>query len=225
MTAIRLLRAVVTSFSTALLTATLLFSVASHAEDKAATEAQLKQLRSRIETLRGQQEQRRRSESAARAELADIETRMGLTSRALKSTRTELATARERLNNLNQERTTYRNQRDRAAKALKHQLRAAFMSGGQEYLKLLLNQQDPARFGRTMSYYNYLNRARGEQLKTLAWAMGRLVGIEEKITAEIQSLRTLESAVCLIEPQQLEKAVGARVFEGSHARRLLDGAR
>lgn len=194
MTAIRSLRAWVTGFSTALLIATLLFAVVSHAEDKAATEAQLKELRSRIETLRGQQEQRRRSESAARAELADIETRMGLTSRALKSTRTELATARQRLNNLNQERTTYRNQRDRAAKALKHQLRAAFMSGGQEYLKLLLNQQDPARFGRTMSYYNYLNRARGEQLKTLAWAMGRLVGIEEKITAEIQSLRTLETS-------------------------------
>lgn len=180
-----------------LVSALLAFSLAwgvAVAADKAATEAQLKELRSRIETLRAQQEQRRRSESAARAELADIETRMGLTSRALKATRTELASARNRLLNLNQERTNYRNQRDRAAKALKKQLRAAFMSGEQEYLKLLLNQQDPARFGRTMTYYRYLSAARSEQLKTLAWAMGRLVGIEEKITAEIQALRTLEQS-------------------------------
>lgn len=162
--------------------------------DKAATEAQLKELRSRIETLRSQQEQRRRSESSARAELADIETRMGLTSRALKGTREELTAARERLRNLNQERSNYRQQRDRAAKALKQQLRTAFMSGQQEYLKLLLNQQDPARFGRVMTYYRYLNHARGEQLKTLAWAIGHLVGVEEKITAQITDLRKLEAS-------------------------------
>lgn len=167
-------------------------AIAVQAADKSATEAQLKELRSRIESLRAQQEQRRRAESAARAELADIETRMGMTNRALKATRQELAAARQRLNSLNQERTTYRQQRDKSAQALKKQLRAAFMSGEQEYLKLLLNQQDPARFGRVMSYYRYLSEARAEQLKTLAWAMGRLVSVEEKITGEIAALRTLE---------------------------------
>lgn len=167
-------------------------AVAVQAADKNATEAQLKELRSRIESLRAQQEQRRRAESAARAELADIETRMGMTNRALKATRQELAAARQRLNSLNQDRTTYRQQRDKSAQALKQQLRAAFMSGDQEYLKLLLNQQDPARFGRVMSYYRYLSEARAEQLKTLAWAMGRLVSVEEKITGEIAALRTLE---------------------------------
>ncbi len=185
-----MVRALTVSLLTACLTFTLSWSVA--AADKSATEAQLKELRARIETLRAQQESRRRSESAARAELADIETRVGITTRALKGTRAELAAARSRLTALNQERTGYRNQRDRSAKALKQQLRAAFMSGQQEYLKLLLNQQDPARFGRTMSYYRYLNEARGEQLKTLAWAMGRLVGVEEKITSEITALRKLE---------------------------------
>ena len=186
-----MIRAVAVSVLTALLSFSLAWSVAV-AADKSATEAQLKELRTRIETLRAQQETRRRSESAARAELADIETRMGMATRALKGTRTELAAARSRLTALNQERTGYRNQRDRSVKALKQQLRAAFMSGQQEYLKLLLNQQDPARFGRTMSYYRYLNEARGEQLKTLAWAMGRLVSVEEKITGEITALRKLE---------------------------------
>lgn len=163
------------------------------AAEKAATEAQLKTLRSQIEALRQQQEQRRRQESAARADLASIETRMGMANRALKATRTELAAARNRMQNLQRERTQYRQQRDRSAKALSQQMRAAFMSGGQEYLKLLLNQQDPAAFGRTMTYYGYLNRARSEQLKTLAFAMGRLVGLEEKIAEEVGKLSQLEA--------------------------------
>ena len=175
----------------ALLTLTTLLPIPLAAAENA-TATQLKELRTRIESLRAQQEQRRHSESAARAELASIETRMGLTSRTLKATRAELGAARARLKTLHQERTGYRQQRDRSAKALKQQLRAAFMSGQQEYLKLLLNQQDPARLGRTMTYYTYLNRARGEQLKTLAWAMGRLVGVEEKISGEITALAVLE---------------------------------
>lgn len=187
----RFARGIVT-FSTALFSLLLVLASGAFAADKAATEAQLKELRGQIEKLRGQQESKRRAESAARAELADIETRMGMTSRALKATRTELGAARQRLTHLHQERNNYRQQRDRAASILKQQLRTAFMSGQQEYLKLLLNQQDPARFGRTMSYYRYLNEARNEQLKTLAWAIGRLVGVEEKITTEIQSLRSLE---------------------------------
>ena len=44
------------------------------------------------------------------------------------------------------------------------QARAAYQSGQQEYLKLLLNQQHPEKFARTLTYYDYLSQARLEQL-------------------------------------------------------------
>jgi septal ring factor EnvC (AmiA/AmiB activator) len=40
------------------------------------------------------------------------------------------------------------------------QAKAAYMAGEQDYLKLILNQDDPARMARLMRYYQYLARAR-----------------------------------------------------------------
>ena len=44
------------------------------------------------------------------------------------------------------------------------QLRAAYLIGSEEPLKLLLNQKDPARAGRMFAYYSYFGRARAEQI-------------------------------------------------------------
>lgn len=47
------------------------------------------------------------------------------------------------------------------------QLKSAYMAGSHDYSKMLLNQQDTAKIERTLSYYNYLNKARIEQLEEL----------------------------------------------------------
>ena len=44
------------------------------------------------------------------------------------------------------------------------QVRAAYAVGSQEQIKMLLNQQQPAEMGRVMVYFDYLNRARQEQI-------------------------------------------------------------
>lgn len=45
------------------------------------------------------------------------------------------------------------------------QARAAYMAGEQDYLKLMLNQDDPARMARMMRYYQYLTRARMDEVE------------------------------------------------------------
>ncbi|MGO2477505.1 MAG: murein hydrolase activator EnvC family protein [Pseudoalteromonas sp.] len=52
-------------------------------------------------------------------------------------------------------------------KALAAQLQSAYMAGSHDYSKMLLNQQNTAQVERTLSYYNYLNKARVEQLDEL----------------------------------------------------------
>lgn len=47
------------------------------------------------------------------------------------------------------------------------QLKSAYMAGGDDYSKMILNQEDTAKFERTLSYYNYLNKARIEQIEDL----------------------------------------------------------
>ncbi len=47
------------------------------------------------------------------------------------------------------------------------QIRATYATGRQEYLKILLNQQDPAALGRILTYYDYFNRARSDEIGLL----------------------------------------------------------
>jgi septal ring factor EnvC (AmiA/AmiB activator) len=42
--------------------------------------------------------------------------------------------------------------------------RSAWMSGNEEYLKLVLNQEDPGKSARMLRYYGYLSNARAEKL-------------------------------------------------------------
>lgn len=48
---------------------------------------------------------------------------------------------------------------------LSGQLKASYNMGKQEYLKLILNQQNPEVISRVITYYQYLNRARWEQIE------------------------------------------------------------
>ncbi len=64
------------------------------------------------------------------------------------------------------------------------QARAAYQSGRQEYLKLLLNQQNPEKFARTLTYYDYLSQARLEQLNSFNETLRQLANVEQDIAIQ-----------------------------------------
>jgi len=49
---------------------------------------------------------------------------------------------------------------------IEQQIRAAYEIGSQEYLKVLLNQEDPNEIARMLTYYDYFNQARSKQIET-----------------------------------------------------------
>ena len=57
------------------------------------------------------------------------------------------------------------------------QARAAYQGGRQEYLKMLLNQQNPEKFARTLTYYDYLSQARLAQLKGFNETLRQLANV------------------------------------------------
>jgi len=67
------------------------------------------------------------------------------------------------------------------------------VNGREEQLKLLLNQQDPAAFGRMLTYYGYFGRARAERIGSIRDKLEHLALLREKIAAEGQRLKELES--------------------------------
>ncbi|MCQ8879572.1 peptidoglycan DD-metalloendopeptidase family protein [Pseudoalteromonas shioyasakiensis] len=75
--------------------------------------------------------------------------------------------------------------------ALAAQLKSAYMSGGHDYSKMLLNQQDTAKVERTLSYYNYLNKARIEQIEELKALLLEIEAVQRELEKTKQHLVAL----------------------------------
>jgi len=73
---------------------------------------------------------------------------------------------------------------DEESGELAEQVRAAYMSGSQERIKLLLNQRDPATLGRLMAYYGYLNEYRGANIEAVTSAIRELAALRSEVAAE-----------------------------------------
>ena len=73
---------------------------------------------------------------------------------------------------------------------LSEQIRSAYSMGHQQNLKMLLNQQDPAQAGRAHEYFNYLNRARQQQINLF------LETFQQKKRAEAELKQTINRTEC-----------------------------
>lgn len=74
------------------------------------------------------------------------------------------------------------------------QVQAAYMSGSQERIKLLLNQHDPARLGRMLNYYRYFSEFRGRNIAAVTAVIDALEGLREQAASEEQRLAGLARA-------------------------------
>jgi murein hydrolase activator len=77
--------------------------------------------------------------------------------------------------------------------ALAAQLRAAYLIGREEPLKLLLNQQDPSRAGRMFAYYGYFGRARAGQVGEITASVRELDALDSQLAGADQRLSELET--------------------------------
>jgi len=80
---------------------------------------------------------------------------------------------------------------DEESVALAAQVRAAYLSGSQEKIRLLLNQRDPATLGRLMAYYQYLNDYRAENIEAVIAQIRELDVLRAQIAAETARLEGL----------------------------------
>jgi len=116
--------------------------------------------------------------------LAEIEKRYGETAALLKSLQGQIEQKRRILNKIRRDMQSYQNEIDKENKELVNQVRAAYLMGQQEKLKLMLNQQDPALSSRMMVYYNYFNRERLAKLAAIEKTIERLDQLDKEKQAE-----------------------------------------
>jgi septal ring factor EnvC (AmiA/AmiB activator) len=70
------------------------------------------------------------------------------------------------------------------SRQLAEQVRAAYMSGGQERFRLLLSQRDPATLGRLLSYYRYFNEFRAGNIEIVNGHITELATLRSQVAAE-----------------------------------------
>lgn len=73
------------------------------------------------------------------------------------------------------------------------QVRAAYKTGRNTYLKLILNQEDPDLVGRLLAYHEYDARARAKRINEVNTLLKNLEEMESRIAVETEELIQLKS--------------------------------
>ena len=154
------------------------------ADERAAARQQIEAARQDIAELQKLLKQIEQEKSGVQKQLQTTESEMGQLEKQVDSLQQEIDRSEAELERLNEEKTTLEGARLEQQRLIGLQARAAYQNGRQEYLKLLLNQQNPEKFSRTLTYYDYLNKARLEQLDSFNETLRQLANVEADIEAQ-----------------------------------------
>lgn len=78
---------------------------------------------------------------------------------------------------------------------IEQQVRAAYEIGSQEYLKILLNQEDPNEIARMLTYYDYFNQARSRQIESYNLTLLDLDRVTQELAEETVVLESQRRAL------------------------------
>jgi septal ring factor EnvC (AmiA/AmiB activator) len=157
-------------------------------------EQELEDVRERISSLKESMDDAAEKRDRVTRELQDIEVQIAEQRSRIRDIERDQATTTERKNKLDAELDEREAHLDAESAALAGQVRAAYMSGSQEKIRLLLNQHDPATLGRLMAYYRYLNDYRAGNIEAVMEEIRKLEELRSQIAAEEARLASLAQA-------------------------------
>jgi septal ring factor EnvC (AmiA/AmiB activator) len=147
-------------------------------------EQELAEVRERISDLKKSMDAAAEDRDRVTRELQDVEVRIAEQRMRLKEIEREQNYTLESKRRLDAELVEREAHLDTESRALASQVRAAYMSGSQEKIRLLLNQRDPATLGRLMAYYRYLNDYRADNIEAVVTQIRKLDELQAQIAAE-----------------------------------------
>ena len=161
---------------------------ASHAR------AQLQELRQQIARIARQVSRGQAERDRLTRQLRATEESVGKAQAALDGLRLERQAGAVRRAQLQAQRRQLEADLSGNRSALAGQLRAAYLIGREEPLKLLLNQGDPARAGRMFVYYSYFSRARALKIQAIEADLQHIGQLDGQLQAQDEKLAGLQQA-------------------------------
>ncbi len=157
-------------------------------------EKELEEVRNRISKLKQSMDESAATRDRLTGELQEAEIVISTQRIRLKELERERDYSNRRKAKLDAEAAMREAELEVESRELGAQLRAAYMSGSQERIKLLLNQRDPATLGRVIAYYGYLNDYRMGNIESVTDHIRQLAATREEVAAEEARLAELARA-------------------------------
>jgi septal ring factor EnvC (AmiA/AmiB activator) len=154
-----------------------------------------------VQTSRAALESRRR---ALIAQLSSVERNYGRLAKRLKELEMKAQVQSRHLNDLERQCSKLRAAVRAQYKTLAGQARAAYAAGRQDWLRLVLDQEDPAQLSRVLAYYNYLSQARFSLLREMQKDLTTVSQLQQEVSAEAERLQSTREQVAR-EQAELDK--------------------
>lgn len=175
---------------------------ATEAEEQ---QKELERVREQIESARKSRHDLESRKADLQDQLANIERTYGQVAKALKGLEEQEQSQLRQIAELQHQRKQLGVSMRKQRQMLEGQARAVYAAGRQDWLKLVLNQEDPSRLSRILAYYSYLNRARASLLQSMGGELASARRLQDELFAESERLNETRRAVAR-EQAELEKS-------------------
>ena len=173
--------------------ATLGAALPAVAQNRAQAEAELEAVRERIQILQSELQRENKRKSRAEQALREFEQAEQRARRQLQVIRKDSQQARQREAELRRQASQQQRALEAQKMMLSQQLRVVYTNGEEEWLRVLLSQEDAAAMGRRMTYYGYLNKQRADAIRLLRVALDEIAQTRQQIGQELRRLQRLEA--------------------------------
>lgn len=133
-----------------------------------------------------------KARSALEQQLKNDDLAISKAAKAINDTENQLKATKKKISSLSKEKQQLTAQKITQERLLAQQLRSAYTTGQHDYLKLLLNQEQSEKIQRTISYYQYLNKARVNEIEKFQATIAQLMIVATQHQEQIEYLQTLK---------------------------------
>lgn len=161
--------------------------------DAELTEKELKQVKKKIKSLQHVIKKTQSRRSDTEQALRKYELEISNTKKDLRKATAQIRKSKKAIERLNEEKARLEVAKRRQKRALITDIQAAYRTGRQEYIKLLLNQQEPEKLARVLKYYDYFHRTRINNIEAFNSTISSLNQNQRDIDTELNRLQGLKT--------------------------------
>ncbi|USD28020.1 peptidoglycan DD-metalloendopeptidase family protein [Pseudoalteromonas sp. SCSIO 43201] len=175
----------------ALLSAALLMLIAPVSANESRTKQDLSEVQQQLKASQQALEKQRSTIKSQEAKLKAFELDIAKSAKAVSLTEAGIKENKTEQTTLERQKDALLSDKSKFEKQLAAQLKSAYMTGSHDYSRMLLNQEHATKLERTIAYYDYLNKARIEQLEQLKVVRQALANTQAELTRSQSQLEAL----------------------------------